>query len=51
MEIGLILGISVLAISFADFLVNNGLIGSSGTADMQRISNAVKKRDRAFLTR
>ena len=51
MEIGLILGISVLAILFAIFLVNSALKRETGTADMRRISNAIKEGAEAFLAR
>lgn len=49
MEIGLISGISVLAILFAGFLVNSVLKRDTGSADMERISNAIKEDGEAFL--
>jgi K(+)-stimulated pyrophosphate-energized sodium pump len=48
-EIGLILGVSAAAILFAIFLENNVL--RSGTADIQRVSNAIKEGAEAFLAR
>jgi K(+)-stimulated pyrophosphate-energized sodium pump len=50
-EIELILGISVLTILFAIFLVNNVLKRDTGTPDMQRISNATEEGAEAFFAR
>lgn len=51
MEIGLILGISVLAMLFAVFLANNVLSRDAGTSEIQNISNAIKECAEAFLAR
>ncbi len=51
MELGLILGISIAAILFAVFLGNSVLKRDTGTADMQKISNAIKEGAEAFLSR
>jgi K(+)-stimulated pyrophosphate-energized sodium pump len=50
-ELGLILGISVAAILFALFLINNVLKRDTGTPAMQNISNAIKEGAEAFLSR
>ncbi len=49
MELWLVLGISVVAITFAFFLIQNVMQRSTGTADMQRTSDAIKKGAEAFL--
>lgn len=51
MEIGLILGISVLAMLFAVFLANNVLSRDTDTSEIQNISNAIKEGAEAFLAR
>ncbi|MGI8641587.1 MAG: sodium/proton-translocating pyrophosphatase, partial [Pyrinomonadaceae bacterium] len=51
MEFWLIIGISIVAILFALFLVSNVLKRSTGTAEMQNISNAIKEGAEAFLAR
>lgn len=45
------LGIGVTPILFALFSVNNVLKRDAGTADMQRISNDIKKKRRGFPAR
>jgi K(+)-stimulated pyrophosphate-energized sodium pump len=50
-ELYLVLGISVLAILFALFLVKNVLARDTGTPEMQTISNAIKEGAEAFLAR
>lgn len=50
-EIELISGISVLAILFAIFLVNNVLKRDDATTEMKSISNAIKECAEAFLAR
>ena len=51
MEFWLIIGISIVAILFALFLVSNVLKRDTGTAEMQNISNAIKEGAEAFLAR
>ena len=51
MELGLIIGISVLAILFAIFLASNVLRRDTGSQEMQNISNAIKEGAEAFLAR
>ncbi len=51
MELILVLVISVLAIAFALWLVQNVLKRDTGTAEMQNISNAIKEGAEAFLAR
>ncbi|HEY0459800.1 MAG TPA: sodium-translocating pyrophosphatase [Pyrinomonadaceae bacterium] len=51
MELYLVLGISVLAILFALFLVKNVLARDTGTPEMQAISDAIKEGAEAFLAR
>lgn len=51
MEFWLIIGISIVAILFAAFLVSNVLKRDTGTAEMQNISNAIKEGAEAFLAR
>ena len=51
MEIELILGISVAALLFVLFLVNNVLRQDVGMPNTQRISNAIKEGAEAFLAR
>ncbi|MGI9035927.1 MAG: sodium-translocating pyrophosphatase [Pyrinomonadaceae bacterium] len=51
MELWLILIVSALAIAFAGFLVSNVLKRSTGTPEMQNISNAIKEGAEAFLAR
>ncbi len=55
MEFWLIIGISIVAILFAAFLVSNvlkrDLKRDTGTAEMQNISNAIKEGAEAFLPR
>jgi K(+)-stimulated pyrophosphate-energized sodium pump len=50
-ELWLVLGISVLAILFALFLVRNVLARDTGTPEMQNISDAIKEGAEAFLAR
>jgi len=50
-ELYLVLIISVLAIGFAFFLIQNVLKRDTGTAEMQTISNAIKEGAEAFLAR
>jgi K(+)-stimulated pyrophosphate-energized sodium pump len=50
-ELYLVLGISVLAILFALFLVKNVLARDTGTEEMQKISNAIREGAEAFLKR
>ncbi len=51
MELWLVLIISVLAIAFASFLIQNVMKRSIGTPEMQNISNAIKEGAEAFLAR
>ncbi|OGU73059.1 MAG: sodium-translocating pyrophosphatase [Ignavibacteria bacterium RIFCSPLOWO2_12_FULL_56_21] len=51
MELTLILGISVLGLLFAFYLIRNVLGRDSGTPQMQEISNAIKLGAEAFLRR
>ena len=51
MEIGLILGISVLAMLSAVFLANNILSRDADTSERQNISNVFKEGAEAFLSR
>ena len=51
MEFWLIIGISIVAILFALFLVSNVLKRDTGTVEMQNISNAIKEGAKAFLAR
>lgn len=52
MELGLILGISVLALVFAGgYLIPNVMRRDQGTPAMQRISNAIKTGAEAFMRR
>jgi K(+)-stimulated pyrophosphate-energized sodium pump len=51
MELSLILGISVLGLLFAVYLINNVLKRDTGTAAMREISDAIKAGAEAFLRR
>ena len=51
MELTLILGISVLGLLFAMYLIRDVLKRDTGTAAMQEISNAIKAGAEAFLRR
>jgi K(+)-stimulated pyrophosphate-energized sodium pump len=51
MELSLILGISVLGLLFALFLIRDVLKRDTGTEAMQEISNAIKQGAEAFLRR
>jgi len=51
MELTLILGISVIGLLFALFLIRDVLKRDTGTAAMQEISNAIKAGAEAFLRR
>jgi H(+)-translocating pyrophosphatase len=51
LPIWLVLIISVLAIGFAYFLIQNVLKRDTGTPEMQNISNAIKEGAEAFLAR
>ena len=51
LPIWLVLIISVLAIGFAYFLIQNVLKRDAGTPEMQTISNAIKEGAEAFLKR
>ncbi|HTP12873.1 MAG TPA: sodium/proton-translocating pyrophosphatase, partial [Bacteroidota bacterium] len=51
MELSLILGISVLGLLFALYLVRDVLRRDTGTESMQAISNAIKQGAEAFLRR
>ncbi len=51
MEFWLIIGIGIVAILFALFLVSNVLKRDTGTAEMLTISNAVKEGAKAFFAR
>jgi K(+)-stimulated pyrophosphate-energized sodium pump len=50
-ELWLVLGISVLTILFALFLVKNVLARDTGTPEMQNISDAIREGAEAFLAR
>ncbi|MGB2868486.1 MAG: sodium/proton-translocating pyrophosphatase, partial [Bacteroidota bacterium] len=51
MELTIILGISVLGLLFAVYLIRDVLRRDTGTAKMQEISNAIKQGAEAFLRR
>jgi K(+)-stimulated pyrophosphate-energized sodium pump len=51
MELTLIIGISVVGLLFALYLIRNVLKRDTGTAQMQEISNAIKQGAEAFLRR
>lgn len=51
MELSLILGISVIGLLFAVYLIRDVLKRDTGTAAMQEISNAIKAGAEAFLRR
>ena len=51
MELSLILGISVIGLLFAMYLIRDVLKRDTGTAAMQEISNAIKSGAEAFLRR
>ncbi len=51
MELSLILGISVIGLLFAMYLIRDVLKRDTGTAAMQEISNAIKAGAEAFLRR
>jgi K(+)-stimulated pyrophosphate-energized sodium pump len=51
MELSLILGISVLGLLFAGWLISDVMKRDTGTAKMQEISNAIKAGAEAFLRR
>ena len=51
MELGLIIGISILGLLFAVYLIRDVLRRETGTERMQEISNAIKQRAEAFLRR
>jgi len=50
-EFWLIIGISIVAILFALFLVSNVLKRDTGTTEMHNISNAFKEGAKAFFAR
>ena len=49
MELTIILGISVIGLLFALYLIRNVLRMDTGTEKMQEISNAIKQGAEAFL--
>jgi len=51
MELGLIIGISILGLLFAVYLIRDVLRRETGTERMQEISNAIKQGAEAFLRR
>src|SRR5882724_8677432 len=51
MILGLILGISVLALAFAGYLISWVLKQNTGTPEMRKISDAIKQGAEAFLRR
>ena len=51
MELSLILGISVIGLLFAVYLIRDVMKRDTGTAAMQEISNAIKAGAEAFLRR
>ena len=51
MELSLVLGISVLGLLFAVYLIRDVLRRDTGTESMQEISNAIKQGAEAFLRR
>jgi len=51
MILGLILGISVLALAFAGYLISYVLKQNTGTPEMRKISDAIKQGAEAFLRR
>ena len=51
MELNLILGISVLGLLFALYLIRDVLKRDTGTAEMRVISDAIKAGAEAFLRR
>jgi len=51
MELGLIIGISILGLLFAVYLIRDILRRETGTERMQEISNAIKQGAEAFLRR
>ncbi len=51
MEIGLVLGISMLALGFAGFLTSYVIRQDTGTSEMRVISDAIREGAEAFLTR
>ena len=51
MELNLILGISIIGLLFAIYLIKDVMRRDTGTAAMQEISNAIKAGAEAFLRR
>lgn len=51
MELSLVFGASAIGVAFAAFLTRQVLAKSSGTSEMQKVSDAIKEGAEAFLSR
>src|SRR5215207_9441316 len=50
-ELGIILGISVIGLAFAGYLIRSVLALDTGTPEMRRVSDAIRSGAEAFLRR